>query len=47
MPLDFEENLKRDLGHDVVEQIKASRHQILKLDRAWYMEKINYYKALL
>lgn len=46
-PLDFEENLKRDLGNDLVEEMKKSRHQTLKLDKHWYVEKINYYKSLL
>ena len=32
-PLDFEERLKKDLGSDYVETMKASRHISLKLDR--------------
>lgn len=43
-PLDFEEKLKKELGEDVVEKMKASRHQMLKVDRLWYEEKIEYYK---
>jgi hypothetical protein len=35
-PLDFEENLKRELGEGFVEVMKASRHKTVKLDRAWY-----------
>lgn len=46
-PLDFEENLKRELGDQFVEQMKASRHQSLKLDRAWYEEQIAKYKLLI
>lgn len=38
--LDFEENLKRELGVEKVEALKASRHLILKLDRAWYENEI-------
>ena len=34
-PLDFEENLKRELGETVVENLKQSRHQILKLTPSW------------
>ena len=44
-PLDFEENLKKELGDDFVEKMKASRHEIWKLDRAWYQEKIAHYKS--
>jgi len=44
-PLDFEENLKRELGEEYVEKMKASRHQILKLDRHWYQEQIDKYKS--
>ncbi len=42
-PLDFEENLKRELGEIYVEEMKKSRHNIVKYDRHWYTEKINYY----
>ena len=45
-PLDFEENLKRELGEEHVEKMKASRHQILKLDRHWYAEQIEKYKQV-
>lgn len=45
--LDFEEHLKRDLGEEYVEAMKATRHQSLKLDRQWYEEKIEHYKALI
>lgn len=43
-PLDFEENLKKDYGNEFVEKMKASRHQILKLDIAWYKHEIDKYK---
>lgn len=46
-PLDFEERLKKELGADYVENMKASRHQMLKLDRNWYKEQILKYKQLL
>lgn len=45
-PLIFEEKLKAEYGNDFVERMKASRHQIIKLDRPWYEEKIAYYKQL-
>ena len=45
-PLDFEERLKKELGDEYVEEMKASRHQSLKLDRHWYLEQIEKYKAL-
>jgi hypothetical protein len=46
-PLDFEERLKAELGADYVEEMKASRHQSLKLDRHWYEEQISKYKLLI
>lgn len=46
-PLDFEENLKRDLGEQYVEDMKKLRHLIVKYDRTWYQEKINYFELLL
>ena len=46
-PLDFEERHKKELGNDYVEEMKASRHQSLKLDRHWYTEQIEHYKKLL
>jgi hypothetical protein len=45
--LDFEEHLKRDLGETYVEELKATRHTSLKLDRHWYEEQIARYKALI
>lgn len=46
-PLDFEERLKKELGNDFVEKMKASRHQTMKLDRNWYKEQIDTYKSFL
>lgn len=45
--LDFEEHLKKDLGEERIEEMKRSRHQILKLSTGWYLEKIAYYKKLI
>jgi hypothetical protein len=46
-PLDFEERLKKDLGEEYVEKMKASRHISLKLDRHWYTAEIDKYKLLI
>ena len=46
-PLDFEERLKKDLGEEYVEKMKASRHISLKLDRHWYTAEIEKYKLLI
>lgn len=46
-PLDFEENLKKELGSDFVEAMKAKRHLTVKLDRAWYTEQIEKYTSIL
>lgn len=46
-PLDFEENLKKELGEQYVEDMKKLRHTTVKYDRLWYTEKINYYKSLI
>ena len=43
---DFEENLKKELGAEVVEELKNSRHQTLKLKEPYYLENIAKYKAL-
>lgn len=43
-PLDFEERLKTELGDMYVENMKAMRHEIWKLDRHWYEKQIAYYK---
>lgn len=43
-PLDFEYNLKKELGADYIEEMKLERHKILKLDRVWYNERIQFYK---
>lgn len=42
--LDFEEHLKRDLGEQYVEELKATRHTSLKLDTVWYKIEIEKYK---
>lgn len=42
--LDFEEHLKRDLGEQYVEELKATRHISLKLDTNWYKIEIEKYK---
>ena len=46
-PLIFEEKLKAEYGNDFVEHLKASRHQIIKLDIPWNMEAIEKYKQYL
>lgn len=46
-PLDFEENLKKELGEEFVETMKASRHKILKLSQDWYETKIAHYKSVI
>ena len=46
-PLVFEEKLKAEYGNDFVEAMKASRHQIIKLDRQWYQTEIEKYKSML
>lgn len=43
-PLDFEENLKKELGDVKVEEMKMSRHQIIKLDVNWYEAEIKKYE---
>lgn len=45
-PLDFEENLKEELGEERVEEMKKSRHTITRLSPAWYEEKISSYKDI-
>ena len=45
--LDFEENLIEEIGLKKVKQLKLARHQVLKLDREWYLTKIDYYEKLL
>jgi hypothetical protein len=46
-PLIFEEKLKAEYGNDFVEKMKASRHQMMKVDRNWYAAEIAKYKSLL
>jgi len=45
--LDFEEHLKKDLGKKKVEELKFSRHKMLKLDTQWYLTEIKKYETLL
>lgn len=45
--LDFEEHLIQELGFEQVRDIKSKRHEVLKLNRAYYLENIAKYKALL
>lgn len=45
--LDFEENLKKELGIEKVEMIKQARHKLFKLDTAWYKSQIDLYKQKL
>ncbi len=42
--LEFEEKLIKEIGQKKVDEIKKKRHQITKLDRNWYEEKISHYK---
>ena len=46
-PLDFEDHLKEELGDELVEEMKKSRHQITILSRVWYAEQIDIYKQKL
>jgi hypothetical protein len=46
-PLIFEEKLKKEYGNNFVEKMKASRHQIIKLDIPWYEQEITKYKGML
>ncbi len=46
-PLDFEENLKKELGDNVVEEMKKKRHTITKVGIQWYQEQISHYKDLI
>lgn len=44
-PLDFEERLKKELGAEVVEDMKARRKELIVPNRRFYEDKIAYYKA--
>lgn len=46
-PLDFEENLTKELGAKRVQELKDARKQVLKLNEAFYREKVAHYTALL
>lgn len=41
--LDFEENLKHELGESRIEEVKRSRHAIVKLTPDWYEGQIKHY----
>ena len=41
--LDFEENLIRELGQKTVDNLKMSRHKVIKLDRQWYEKELKKY----
>ncbi len=47
MVLDFEENLKNELGDVLVESLKERRKEVTKLTREYYLENIARYKVLL
>ena len=42
--LDFEDHLVKDLGREKVDQLKASRFKIFKVDSIWYANKISEYE---
>lgn len=44
---DFEEHLVREIGAEKVQTLKGKRHELWKLDRTFYEEKIALYTALL
>lgn len=46
MLLDFEENLKNELGDVVVEELKAKRKELTKLSNEWYETQVAHYKTL-
>lgn len=46
-PLDFEERLKKELGAEVVEEMKARRKELIVPNRKFYEDKIAYYKQKL
>ena len=43
-PLDFEEHLREEIGNKRVDDLKKRRHQIVKMSRAEYETRIEYYK---
>ena len=45
--LDFEERLVKELSRKKVEALKASRHQMWKLDTTWYLAEISRLKEAL
>lgn len=45
MHYDFCERLKQEIGADEFEEMKRTGKDIVKRDRVWYLEKIEYYIA--
>ena len=45
--LDFEENLTKELGIEVVKELKEKRNEVWKLKSDFYRESIEYYQQLL
>lgn len=45
MILEFEERLTKEIGAAKVQALKDKRKELWKLDRAWYTERIAYFKA--
>lgn len=46
-PLDFEENLKKELGDVAVEQLKSQRHILIRPTRGFYEDMIKLYSSML
>lgn len=44
--LEFEERLKKEIGAERVEELKATRKNPVETNEAFYLEKIDHYKAL-
>ena len=45
-PSKYAIELERKYGRGIVEELEARRQEITKLDIAWYLEKIEYYKSI-
>lgn len=43
-PLDFEENLIKEVGAERIQELKDHRHDVIKLTPDWYVEQIALYK---
>ena len=46
-PVDFRENLVKEIGEDEVKFLEASRHTIFKPDESWLLSQIQMYTSLL